>query len=65
VAEVHDSFASVEIMNYEDLGFCERGKGGKPIEDGQTYIGGKMPANVDGGLVAKGLTTVETASLNP
>ena len=54
VAEVHDSFTSAEIMNYEDLGFCRRGKGGKLIENGQTYVGGKIPVNVDGGLLAKG-----------
>jgi acetyl-CoA C-acetyltransferase len=54
VAEVHDSFTSAEIMNYEDLGFCRKGEGGKFIEDGQSYIGGRMPVNVDGGLLAKG-----------
>jgi len=54
VAEVHDSFTSAEIMNYEDLGFCGRGKGGRFIEDGESYIGGRMPTNVDGGLLAKG-----------
>jgi len=54
VAEVHDSFTSAEIMNYEDLSFCKKGAGGKFIEDGQSYIGGKIPVNVDGGLLAKG-----------
>lgn len=54
VAEVHDSFTSAEIINYEDLGFCRRGDGGRFIQDGQTYIGGKIPVNVDGGLLAKG-----------
>jgi len=54
VAEVHDCFTITEIINYEDLGFCERGKGGKLIEEEQTYIGGKIPVNVDGGLLAKG-----------
>ena len=54
VAEVHDSFTSAEVMNYEDLGFCKKGEGGKFIENGQSYIGGKMPVNVDGGLLAKG-----------
>ncbi len=54
VAEVHDCFTITEIVNYEDLGFCERGKGGKFIEEGQTYVGGKIPVNIDGGLLAKG-----------
>ena len=54
VADVHDCFTIAEILAYEDLGFCERGKGGQMIEDKQTYIGGKIPVNVDGGLKAKG-----------
>ncbi|MHC1566309.1 MAG: thiolase domain-containing protein [Candidatus Syntropharchaeia archaeon] len=54
VAEVHDCFTISEIMAYEDLGFCERGKGGEMIDEGQTYIGGKIPVNVDGGLLSKG-----------
>ncbi|MEM1540336.1 MAG: thiolase domain-containing protein [Candidatus Bathyarchaeia archaeon] len=54
VAEVHDCFTIAEIMAYEDLGFCEKGKGGEMIMEGQTYIGGKIPVNVDGGLKAKG-----------
>jgi len=54
VAEVHDCFTITEIINYEDLGFCHRGQGGKFVEEGQTYIGGKIPVNVDGGLLAKG-----------
>ncbi len=54
VAEVHDSFTSAEIINYEDLGFCKPGSGGKLIEEGQTYLGGKIPVNLDGGLLAKG-----------
>ena len=41
-------------MAYENLGFCEIGQGGKLIEEEQTYIGGKIPVNVDGGLKAKG-----------
>jgi acetyl-CoA C-acetyltransferase len=54
VAEVHDCFTIAEIMAYENLGFCEKGKGGKFIEEKQSYIGGKTPVNVDGGLKAKG-----------
>jgi len=54
VAEVHDCFTIAEIMAYEDLGFCKKGEGGKLIEEGQTWIGGKIPVNVDGGLKAKG-----------
>lgn len=54
VAEVHDCFTIAEIMAYEDLGFCKKGKGGNFIADRQSYIGGKVAVNVDGGLKAKG-----------
>lgn len=54
VAEVHDCFTIAEIMAYEDLGFAKRGEGYKLIREGQTYIGGLIPVNVDGGLKAKG-----------
>jgi acetyl-CoA C-acetyltransferase len=54
VAEVHDCFTIAEIMAYEDLGFCEKGQGGKFIEEKRSYIGGEVAVNVDGGLKAKG-----------
>jgi len=54
VAEVHDCFTVAELMAYENLGFAEPGKGAELIREGQTYIGGKIPVNVDGGLLSKG-----------
>lgn len=54
VADVHDCFTIAEIFAYENLGFCEKGGGGKMIEEGETYIGGRIPVNVDGGLKSKG-----------
>ncbi|MFH0811795.1 MAG: thiolase domain-containing protein [Pseudomonadota bacterium] len=54
IACVHDCFTIAEICAYEDLGFCKKGEGGKMIEEKQTYIGGKIPVNVDGGLKSKG-----------
>ena len=54
VADVHDCFTVAEIMAYEDLGFCSKGEGGKFIADRQSYIGGKVAVNVDGGLKSKG-----------
>jgi len=54
VATVHDCFTIAEIVAYEDLGFCERGEGGKLIEAKETYVGGRIPVNVDGGLKSKG-----------
>lgn len=54
IAQVHDSFSSAEIINYEDLGFCKPGRGGEFIGEGEPYMGGRIPVNVDGGLLAKG-----------
>jgi len=54
VATVHDCFTIAEIVAYEDLGFCEKGEGGKLIQAKETYAGGKIPVNVDGGLKSKG-----------
>jgi acetyl-CoA C-acetyltransferase len=54
VACVHDCFTIAELMAYEDLGFCKRGEGVKLIRERQTYNGGLIPVNIDGGLKAKG-----------
>jgi len=54
VASVHDCFTIAEIMAYEDLGFCRKGKGASLIREGETEVGGRIPVNVDGGLKAKG-----------
>jgi acetyl-CoA C-acetyltransferase len=54
VADVHDCFTIAELMAYEDLGFCPKGEGGRFIEERQSYIGGKVAVNVDGGLKSKG-----------
>ena len=54
VAELHDCFTIAEIIAYEDLGFCQKGKGGRLIEEGATCLGGRIPTNTSGGLKAKG-----------
>ena len=54
VAEVHDCFTIAELLAYEDLGFAQPGEGVRLIRDKQTYGGGKIPVNVDGGLLSKG-----------
>jgi len=54
VACVHDCFTIAELMAYEDLGFCKRGEGLKLVKEKQTYNGGLIPVNIDGGLKAKG-----------
>jgi len=54
IAEVHDSFSITEILNYEDLGFAKPGKGAKLLRNNETELGGKIPVNIDGGLISKG-----------
>ncbi|MFH1641848.1 MAG: thiolase family protein [Nanoarchaeota archaeon] len=53
-AEIHDAFSIVELISYEDLGFCRKGEGFKLVRDGHFNFDGKMPVNVSGGLKAKG-----------
>ncbi|MBI2541939.1 thiolase family protein [Candidatus Woesearchaeota archaeon] len=54
IAELHDAFTSVELISYEDLGFCKKGEGKEMIRKGVTNIDGKLPVNTSGGLKAKG-----------
>jgi acetyl-CoA C-acetyltransferase len=54
VAEVHDCFSIAEILAYESLGFAEMGGGPELIRSKETYKEGKIPVNVDGGLLSKG-----------
>ncbi len=54
VACVHDCFTIAEIVAYEDLGFCPVGEGKAMIREGESFVGGRIPVNVDGGLKAKG-----------
>jgi benzoylsuccinyl-CoA thiolase BbsB subunit len=53
-AEVHDAFSVAELLYYEALGLCKRGEGVHLIRDGSTGLGGRIPVNVSGGLIAKG-----------
>ena len=52
--ELHDCFATAEILHYENLGLCKDGEAGKLIDEGQTAIGGRIPVNLSGGLLSKG-----------
>jgi acetyl-CoA acetyltransferase len=54
VAEVHDASAFAEIIQTENLGFCEIGQGGWLAERGETALGGRIPVNPSGGLESKG-----------
>ncbi len=54
MVELHDCFATAELVHYENLFLCGEGEAGKLIDDGETYNGGKIPVNVSGGLLSKG-----------
>ncbi|MBP2642046.1 MAG: Thiolase [Firmicutes bacterium] len=54
MAEVHDCFTITQILNIEDLGFAEKGKGPKAVLEGKTALTGSIPINTSGGLKAKG-----------
>jgi len=52
--ELHDCFATAEVLHYENLGICKDGEAGRLIDEKQTYLGGRIPVNVSGGLLSKG-----------
>ena len=54
LVELHDCFATAEILHYENLGLCEEGGAGKMVDQGETALGGRVPVNVSGGLLSKG-----------
>ncbi|MBJ50282.1 MAG: thiolase family protein [Pseudomonadota bacterium] len=54
LVELHDCFATAEILHYENLGLCDDGEAGRMIDDGEVALGGKVPVNVSGGLLSKG-----------
>jgi len=54
VAQTHDCFTISEIIETEDLGFCEKGEGGPFVQAGQSDFGGQVPINTDGGLLSCG-----------
>ena len=52
--ELHDCFATAEILHYENLGLCDEGEAGRLIDEGEVELGGRIPVNVSGGLLSKG-----------
>lgn len=49
-ASIYDSFTITVLIQLEDLGFCEKGHGGRFVSDGQLISGvGKLAVNTDGG----------------
>lgn len=54
LVELHDCFATAELLHYENLGLCGAGEAGALIDSGATALGGRIPVNVSGGLLSKG-----------
>ncbi len=54
LVELHDCFATAEILHYGNLGLCKDGDAGRLIDDGEVELGGRVPVNVSGGLLSKG-----------
>lgn len=54
LAEVHDCFSISEVIEYEALGLCARGEGGRFAADGRGDLGGDLVVNPRGGLLGCG-----------
>lgn len=54
LVELHDANAASEVMRYEHLGLAGHGEGPGMVRDGTTCLGGALPVNTSGGLIAKG-----------
>ena len=54
VAELHDAFTILEIVESEEVGFFPKGQGHLALERGETGLKGRIPINTSGGLKGKG-----------
>ncbi|MWA03233.1 thiolase family protein [Actinomadura sp. LD22] len=54
LVELHDCFATAELLHYDNLRLCEPGGAGDFIDSGAPWRDGKTPVNVSGGLLSKG-----------
>jgi acetyl-CoA acetyltransferase len=54
LVELHDCFATAEILHYENLMLCGEGEAGRMIDTGEVAHGGRIPVNLSGGLLSKG-----------
>ncbi|MCK9248287.1 MAG: thiolase family protein [Solirubrobacteraceae bacterium] len=54
VIELHDAAAPAELMTYEELRLCPEGDGPVLLASGATRLGGRLPVNPGGGLIARG-----------
>ncbi|MCZ4588770.1 thiolase family protein [Rhodococcus opacus] len=54
LVELHDCFATAELIHYDNLRLCEPGGAGDFIDSGAPLRDGRIPVNVSGGLLSKG-----------
>jgi acetyl-CoA acetyltransferase len=54
LVELHDCFATAEILHYGNLGLGKAEDAGRMVDEGETALGGRIPVNVSGGLLSKG-----------
>ncbi|MSO37894.1 MAG: thiolase family protein [Acidimicrobiia bacterium] len=54
LVELHDCFATAELLHYDNLGLCAPGEAGKFIDERGPWRDGTIPVNVSGGLISKG-----------
>ena len=54
LVELHDCFATAELIHYDNLGLCAPGEAGKFIDERGPWRDGAIPVNVSGGLISKG-----------
>ena len=54
LVELHDCFATAEVLHYENLGLCGEGEAADAIDQRWFEHGGRIPVNVSGGLLSKG-----------
>jgi len=54
LVELHDCFATAELLHYENLGLCGPGEAPRLLRDKVVWAGGRTPVNLSGGLLSKG-----------
>jgi acetyl-CoA acetyltransferase len=54
LVELHDCFATAELIHYDNLQLCAPGEAGKFIDERGPWRDGATPVNVSGGLISKG-----------
>jgi acetyl-CoA acetyltransferase len=64
LVELHDCFATAELVHYDNLMLCEQGDAVDFFESGAPWRDGRMPVNVSGGLQSKGHPIAATGIAN-